>query len=74
MFEEARSRASRMWCAVCLRVTEALGTASSERCERCGGELRPDRRGAGERRRSGRLQRSWDPEPRTGTDRRRPFG
>jgi len=55
-------------------VTEALGTAGGERCEQCGGELRPDRRRSEERRRGGRLHRAWDPEPRSGVDRRRALG
>jgi hypothetical protein len=61
----------KLWCTDCGRTwpAEAQESPGEGVCPVCGGGLRPDRRGTSDRR--GRLQRMWDPEPRTGVDRRR---
>jgi hypothetical protein len=55
------------WCVDCRRIWPAK-VATQGNCPACGGTLRADRRSADDRR--GPLQRNWDPEPRSWSDRR----
>ena len=61
------------WCVDCQQVwlVTVIEAGQGEfGCPACGGETRPERRGGRDRRTTGSLYRVWDPESRTGLDRR----